>query len=167
MSETYNADEVFAMAEEIEREGTAFYRAAAERLKNDGPIRSLLLELADWEAEHEEIFRILREKLRDAPESQIDWRFNEETELYLRARAEAKVFAPEKDADQMAAECRDLGDVLLLAIDKEKDSVVFYASLSESVPEGLGKAKIGPIIAEEIRHIGLLTRRLVAYHREA
>jgi len=45
MSITFNADEIFEIAEEIERNGAKFYRDAAQNAKN-ASIKELLLDLA-------------------------------------------------------------------------------------------------------------------------
>lgn len=43
-----------------------------------------------------------------------------------------------------------------------KDSIVFYLGMKEMVPENFGKAKIDAIIKEEMTHIKLLSKELVA-----
>ena len=50
MAIPFNADEVFEMAEQIERNGGMFYRAAADKFP---AVRELLLKLAKWEDDHE------------------------------------------------------------------------------------------------------------------
>jgi rubrerythrin len=50
----FNADEIFIMAEQIERNGALFYRAAA---KNNSSANDLLLSLAEMEDEHLVIFQ--------------------------------------------------------------------------------------------------------------
>ena len=49
-----------------------------------------------------------------------------------------------------------------LQILAEKDSIVFYLGMKEIVPENLGKTKIDQIIKEEMAHIKLLSKELVA-----
>ena len=48
----YNAEELFRMAESVERDGRQFYRQAAQAVASPDLAR-LLNELADWEAKHE------------------------------------------------------------------------------------------------------------------
>ena len=60
MGAPFNADEVFEMAERIERNGGRFYRAAAEKFP---AVRELLLELAEMEDDHERTFANMRAEL--------------------------------------------------------------------------------------------------------
>ena len=55
----FNADEVFEIAEQIERNGAKFYRSIAEKI-NDTNKKQLLANLAKMEDEHEQIFNRLR-----------------------------------------------------------------------------------------------------------
>ncbi|MFC2170988.1 ferritin family protein, partial [Calditrichota bacterium] len=58
----YNIDEVFEMAEQIERDGADFYRKAAAHVDVEEG-KTLLLELASMEDDHEVVFAKLREKI--------------------------------------------------------------------------------------------------------
>lgn len=65
MSYDFNADEVFEMAEQIEKNGAGFYRKMAESI-SDASISQLFVDLAVMEAEHEKIFTSI--------ESREEWR---------------------------------------------------------------------------------------------
>ena len=58
----FSADEIYEMAEQIERNGAAFYRKAAAGFDEPG-LKETLLDLAAMEDEHEKTFRELRERL--------------------------------------------------------------------------------------------------------
>ena len=51
---------------------------------------------------------------------------------------------------------------IMAAIDLEKESIVFYQGMKEFVPESLGKNKINDIIKEEMKHIRILSNKLVS-----
>ena len=51
-------------------------------------------------------------------------------------------------------------DILRRAVEKEKDSVVFYHGLKEFVPAEADKRKIDDIIKEEMKHIVILDQSL-------
>ena len=55
MSITFNADEIFEMAEQIERNGAAFYREAAG-ITSDADVKEMLLSLAAMEEGHQKTF---------------------------------------------------------------------------------------------------------------
>ena len=59
---TYSADEIFEIAEEIERNAAELYREAAEKSLNE-ETRKLLLDMSAIENEHLETFQSMREKL--------------------------------------------------------------------------------------------------------
>ncbi len=58
----FNADEIFEMAEQIEKNGASFYRKSAEAIADTGA-KKLLLDLAAMEDEHEKTFADLRKGL--------------------------------------------------------------------------------------------------------
>ena len=59
MSIHFNADEIFQMAEQVERNGRDFYARAAKRTA-ESRTAQFLLGLAAMEAEHEKIFADMR-----------------------------------------------------------------------------------------------------------
>ncbi len=61
---TFSADEIFEIAEQIERNGANFYRKAAESAEGDN--RNLLLRLAKMEDDHEKIFATMRAEFAKA-----------------------------------------------------------------------------------------------------
>ena len=63
MSITFNFDEVFEIAEQIERDGARFYRSAADKF-SDSTARDKLLELAAMEDKHEKTFAAIRSELK-------------------------------------------------------------------------------------------------------
>jgi rubrerythrin len=51
--------------------------------------------------------------------------------------------------------------ILISAIEAEKDSIVFYLGMQAAVPENFGKARMDHIIKEEMGHIKLLSKKLL------
>jgi rubrerythrin len=157
----FNADEILAMAEQIERNGARFYRKAAELAQDEG-VKNLLLDLAAWEDDHLRVFASMREHLTISPQQLDTFDAEEETSLYLRAMADGNVFDVRADPSELLTGKQTREEILKLAIGQEKDSIVFYLGLKELVPETLGKEKIDHIIREEMGHIGLLNKIIVA-----
>ena len=154
MGYDFNADEIFEMAEQIERNGASFYRKSAELIA-DPAEKKLLLDLAAMEDEHEKTFADLRAGLSEREKTATVFDPGGEAALYLRALADTRVFF-EKKIDMSSME-----EILKQAILAEKDSIVFYLGMKEMVPENFGKAKIDAIIKEEMTHIKLLSKELV------
>ena len=80
-----------------------------------------------------------------------------EAERYLAALADGKIFDLNADPVALLGEQDSIQGILELAIALEKDSVVFYVAIKETVPEGLGKDRVEQIIKEEMDHIILLS----------
>ena len=154
MSYDFNADDVFEMAEQLERNGGKFYRTAAEAT-SDPANKEFLLELAAMEDQHEKTFSAMRAELSEKEKESTVFDPEGEAALYLRALADTRVFF-EKEID-----VGSMKDILKSAITAEKDSIVFYLGMKDAVSEGLGKGRLDHIIKEEMGHIKLLSRKLV------
>ena len=159
MSITFNAFEIFEIAEQIERNGVKFYRKAAEG-NCDQEIRQMLLELADMEAEHEETFANMRKRISYKERELITFDPENEMALYLQAMASGHVFDLKKDPSQQLTGKETVEDILKMAIEAEKDSIVFYLGLKDFVPAEAGRDKVEEIIKEEQGHIALLSEKL-------
>lgn len=159
MSITFNAFEIFEMAEQIERNGVKFYRTAAKHV-SDKDVRQVLLDLAEMEVEHEKTFAEMRKDLsKEAMDLNI---FDPEDEaaLYLQAMANGHVFNLKADPAEKLKGDESVEKVLKSAIGAEKDSIVFYLGLKDFVPAKAGKDKVEAIIKEEMSHITILNQRL-------
>ncbi len=159
MAITFNALEIFEIAEKIERNGVKFYRKAAE-IFADRDISQTLLELADMEAEHEETFADMRKQISNKQQELVTFEPENEIALYLQAIADGHVFDLKKDMSRQLTGEEGIEDVLNMAVQAEKDSIAFYTGLVKFVPAPAGKEKVEDIIEEEQGHIVTLSRKL-------
>jgi rubrerythrin len=159
MSYDFNVDEVFEMAEQLEGNGAKFYRHAAEGDINPSH-KNILLNLALMEDEHQQTFKKMRAELSAKEKETTVFDPQGEAALYLRALADTRVFF-EKQIDLSS-----MKEILKSAIEAEKDSIVFYLGMKDAVPEDLGKRRIDAIIKEEMGHIKLLSKELVAHKKD-
>jgi rubrerythrin len=155
MSYDFNAQDVFEMAEQIERNGAAFYRRAAGEV-TEPEAKRFLQDLAAMEDDHERSFTAMRSRLKEAEKTQTVFDPQSESAAYLKALADTRIFF-EKEIDTTSMQA-----ILKAAILAEKDSIVFYLGMKDMVPESLGQARLDEIIKEEMSHINMLSRRLVA-----
>ena len=81
---------------------------------------------------------------------------NDESTLYLGALADTRVFF------KKTIGTGSLQEIFRAAVLAEKDSIAFYIGMKEVVPGAAGKSKLEDIIKEEMRHIRILSERLVA-----
>lgn len=159
MGVTFNADEVFEMAEQIERNGAKFYRAAADKLPAG---RKVLLELASMEEQHEKTFAEMRAQLSGREQEPLVFDPNDEAQMYLQAAADGYVFDIKTEPAEKLKGIDTPEDILKMAINVEKDSIAFYAGLKEWVPPRAGRDKIEGIIREEFGHIATLSEKFSA-----
>ena len=158
---SFSADEMFEMAERIERNGATFYRPAAQAVP-EASLRRRLVEHAAWEGEHEKIFAAMRAQLTHAERAPTVFDPDDESAPYLAAMADRRVFDVDTDPAQLLTGKETLAEILQAAIEREKDSVVFYTGMQAYVPERLGQDRIDGIIREEMGHIALLSKELRA-----
>ncbi len=158
----FNADEIFEMAERIEKNGALFYRKAADNTEFTSS-KGLLLKLASMEDDHERTFSGLRQKL-----SQKEWKTesvqpDDEVVLYLKAIADGHVFNIKSNPVDDLTGNETLKDILKIAIRLEEDSIIFYLGMKDIVSQDMGGDFIDKIIREERAHIVLLSRELAAF----
>ena len=156
-----NASEVFEIAVQIERNGAEFYRGAAE-LFDDSRVNNLFLQLADWETGHEQVFADMKNELvAQGPELSI---FEAESDVIFDAQSMAglAVFGNSLGPPAELTGKETVTDILKGAIEKEKDSIIFYTGLKDFVSVKTAREKIAEIIKEEMRHVRILKQSMEA-----
>lgn len=158
----YNAEELFEMAESVERAGASFYRRAAEAGGNPDAT-ALFARLADWEEKHEKLFAELRRSLpesarhEDGPGDPIE----EHASDYLKAFVDGKVF-PDPTRATAAGEdlAADPGRAIEFALTREKDTIILFLTMQEHVPKYWGREQVRKIVTEELKHVHMLEAQL-------
>ena len=159
MVQRFNADEIFSMGVQIEKNGFAFYSEAAAHT-DDTDLRDLFQRLAEWEQNHVRIFENLRLKLPAAAKEEDVFDQDNMVHLYLKAVADNNVFVKGLALNPEALVWTSPVKVLTTALDFEKDSVVFFSSMKEVTTEKSGTVEVDKLVAEELRHIGFLTSEI-------
>lgn len=158
MKGNFNLAEVFEIAVQIERNGAAFYRRAAERLQDKPELKELLVDLANQEEAHEGLFDGIRRHFADktsTPELE-----DEMTQLYLDAVADGIIFERKKDDQFLSYRDWNVEDIFRMAMYKEKDSIMFYLGVKAIMPEPENKKIMDYLIHEEQRHFAVLNFNL-------
>ena len=145
----FSAREIIDMAIKIERNGENYYRQAIAKV-TDESLQSLFLFLADEEYEHARRFEAFKQRIKDSDE---DRKLAEISGTMLQSVVGNQRFSLD-DAD--LAELDSTEKLIGIAIEFEKDSILFYEMLQSfnEDPETLGQ--LTEIIAEENRHIEML-----------
>lgn len=154
----FNADEILELAIAMERHGARFYRAAMKYTR-DQSAQDLLEELASWEEKHEAIFAGMQQALRDERPALNVFDPDGEEAKYLSALTDDRVFPKDDPTDRLTGE-ESFEDVLRLALQMEKDSVVFYQGIRDFADESLSEHQVAWIIKEEMRHVYIISQEL-------
>ncbi|AQT69493.1 putative trifunctional 2-polyprenylphenol hydroxylase/glutamate synthase subunit beta/ferritin domain-containing protein [Anaerohalosphaera lusitana] len=161
MSITFNADEIFEMAIEIERNGAKFYRKAADN-SSDPETKKMLTSLAEMEDGHEKTFLEMRESLNELEKEENTFDPEGEAEMYLQSMASAHGYEGKKSLDETLTGNESREEILRAALGAEKNSVAFYLGIKDIVPQKAGKDKVQNIIREEMSHIQTLNKALAS-----
>ena len=161
MNETLTPIEVLDIAQQIERNGVAFYEKAIELFDKPTP-RVIFHTLAQRELEHEKIFAEMKEGLIGRGIGAVD-----ETEaggsLSSKSMAGLAVFGISRNPAEQLTGKETVAEIIRLAIENEKNSVVFYTGLKDFVADEVSERTIAGIMREEMRHVRMLSESLKQY----
>lgn len=159
MSITFNADEIFEIAENIERDAAEFYRQATKST-TDKKVKQMFLDLAKMEDKHMVTFQEMRKELGAEEKEKTTFDPDDEAAMYLQTMAEGHGWEGKKSLAENLTGKEDLEDILKIALNAEHNSVAFYSGLKELVPPRAGRDKVEAIIKEELGHIAILNEQL-------
>ena len=153
MDGIFNAVDIFKIAETIEDDGAKFYTDAAKFFAGED-ISGLFTELAHWEIQHKKVFAEMRGKI-----TQQHPKLGPGTEEY-KAVAALSTFSLWSEPHRQFSSMDTRHEVIRQALQKEKDTIVFYVGLKDFVAANEDKKIINDIIKEEMKHISILTEAL-------
>jgi len=153
MSVLFTAAEIITMAIEAEKNGLAFYQAMTSKAK-DQQTRNIFSFLAEEEAEHKNTFQTLLDDFAPMDMSHTD---EAEYHNYLNAFASTRIFNSDVDIDQLVQNITNDIEAVDIAIQTEKDAILFYYELREQV-QSEGRKSINEIIKEEKTHLARLAQ---------
>ena len=159
MGITFNANEIFEMAEEIERNGAKFYRRASAN-SPDEKTKQMLLDMAVMEDEHLKTFQQMRKQLSGREKGWAIFDPDNLSVLYLQAMADARGYEGKITPAKELTGSETPKEIIEIALNSEKESVVFYFGLKGLVPVKAGRDKVEAVIIEELGHITTLLGRL-------
>lgn len=161
MNEALTPIEVLDIAQQIERNGVAFYEKAVELFDKPTP-RVIFRTLAQRETEHEKIFAQMKEGLIERGFAQAD-ETAESGSLSPESMAGLAVFGISKNPTEQLTGKETVAEIIRVAIENEKNSVVFYTGMKDFVADEMSSRTITGVIHEEMRHIRMLSESLEQY----
>jgi len=159
MKEKFSALEVMEMAKDIEKRGKSFYLKHAEATENRD-LRELFKQLAADEQDHYEKFVALTEELKDDGE-EADYLYEEDVSAYFNYLVEYSVF-PKDDSKESVEALNDVKKALKLAVQAEKDSILFYREMCENNEDKTLEA-VEELIKQEKEHLKSLVKYIKKY----
>jgi rubrerythrin len=159
----FNIDEIFYIAEQIERNGALFYSKAAVTFE-DQKLKRLLEELAAMELQHEQVFKKLHADIKFHQASVI-FDVDENAVAYVQALASDYVFPANHNPTDFIKKDTHPAELLQFAIGLEKDSIVFYYGLKSALVNQADVHQIEAIIKQEFGHINQLSQMASSIHQ--
>ena len=159
MSKAFTVAEIFDVAIHIERRGAVFYEKAAKQVTKPA-LRRTLLTMAKAEEGHMQRFADLRKTFVDVEGAGKRFEPDDAINHYLQSFAMKGVFNLKQDAAHALAEQPGMRDILQFAIERERDSIMFYTGIREAIPKKTDRKWVEVIIYEEMAHLGFLDRAL-------
>jgi rubrerythrin len=145
----FTSRDVLDLAVQIEKNGEKIYRGALQKVTNR-EIKSLLQRLADDEARHVDWFSDFKESNEETPgDPELETMGRS---ILLGVLGDQSFSLKEADFSRMER----IKDLFKVAIEFEKDTVLFYEMLRAMIDDDQTSADLDGIIAEENRHIELL-----------
>jgi rubrerythrin len=142
----------------MESNGAAFYRRAAELHQGTGG--QYLGKLAAMEDAHKQMFADIRaEYAREEQDGQV-FDLYDEGELYLSAIASGTPVEGSPDIADTLTGHESLADLLRIAVDLEKQAILFYLGVKDVVVGEKAKEVMDRIIGEEKGHVVTLMEEL-------
>lgn len=151
----FNELELLKMAQKIEQEGESFYIGAAERA-NDDKIKEMFLKLAREERFHGEYFGKLYEEALEKSSISDEYLLDEHTSAYISAISSSAVFNKEGIMAEMLGRVETAKEAIIMGIQAEKDSILFYSKLYENTRMESAKDNLKKLITEEEGHLNEL-----------
>lgn len=158
MGTTFDIDKIFETAKNIELDSAKFYREAADKASNN-KVKQVLFELADMEDGHIRIF----EEIRNSASKSKDYNLfaaDNDVVLYLQNMADSTENEGMKSPLEKLTGTETIEEILEIAIETEKATLLFYTGLKELLVADEDKDKIESIIKEEFSHLVVLNMNL-------
>jgi rubrerythrin len=155
----FNAGEVFKVAIQIEENGRKFYEESQKNIES-AEVRSLFAELARQEIGHKKKFETLMAQLPPESTASTVWDPQDEIDQYVKMMADGHIFVSSAGVQEQLARIRDAADALKLAMEFEKDSVLFFLGVEEAMGAKKDQELIRSLVKEEYEHLRRLTLEL-------
>jgi len=154
----FNEIEGAKIAQNMEKQGLAFYQKAAAKAKSDA-VRDTFLQFAEDEKTHLAQFEELEETLQNQRRDGAGYADDAEIASYIDGLLKTQVFSDEGDVARLADQAEDDPAALAVAMRAERDSILFYQEMMRLVDSKEAQAAFSTILDEERDHLKTLGER--------
>jgi rubrerythrin len=165
MIEYLNEDEVYRVGMCIEEAGLEFYTRMAEKA-DDAATKRVFKRLARDEKEHLAYFESLEIKtaggMGSAPQEH-----DADTSKYVCSLVDGGIFAGLQKMEDLAKRKFDPEKALELALQVEKDAVLYYTEAHAASRKRSTKAALARLVDEEKSHVVQISKRLESLRKKA
>jgi len=147
----FSIREIIDMAIQLEKNAETFYRAAVAKMSTPS-LEPVLICLANEERDHSQWFEKLR---RVAQEAEAGGQGQEISSEALRSLVGDQKFSL---AEVDLANIESVKELIELAVEHEKDTIIFYQMLQSFIDDPETIKELDEIIAEEEQHIKVLIK---------
>lgn len=146
------AEEILEIAIEAERQGAAFYERLADSAQ-DERVKEECRRLVTFEREHEKTFRRLlgQRDVQQALDSLQPSQSSDEYREYFSALVHSNMLPDEEAARRLAEEAASEADAVTIALQMEKNTILFYQELQNLLGQEAGVLQT--ILDEERSHV--------------
>jgi rubrerythrin len=145
----FRATDIVEMAMELEKSGEIFYGAVAQKAMSP-EVRALFVELAEQEKYHYAAFKKMSGTVWDQPSAASEeW---DQYLMYLQATIKSAFFEGSDKALTLAEQVTDEKEALQMALDFEKETMLFFHDLRDKVADA-DQPVVAGIIEEERSHV--------------
>jgi len=148
MSNELTGSDIINLAIDIERRGISFYDVMAKSVDNEVS-RAVFDSLVEMEREHLEIFQDMLDEIANSRTADAS---GDEHSDYIRVLVDNAVFTDDLITGDMATQADTDIKAIELGISAEKDSLLFYYEIKDSLPQRMVPL-IDRIITEEKTHL--------------
>ena len=159
MSYSFSAGEAFKVAIRIEENGRKFYEESQRNIES-ADVRTLFADLAIQEMEHKKKFETLLAQLPPESTASRVWDPENELDQYIRMMADDHVYITDDEAKDRIGRIRDSSDALKMAMEFEKDTLIFFLGLEEAMADKKDRELIKSLLDEEQGHLKRLASEL-------
>ena len=148
----FSAEEILEIAIETERQGAAFYERLATSAQ-DERVKEECRRLVTFEREHEKTFRRLlgQRDVQQALDSLQPSQLSDEYREYFSALVHSNMLPDEEAARRLAEEAASEADAVNIALQMEKNTILFYQELQNLLGQKAGVLQT--ILDEERSHV--------------